>query len=199
MSTRVFQMWKYFMKFMVINLQWLTRTIETWLEAMDEPNVPNLERPIINKKQQEKHNDANEQGRNHIPLSVDKDPDPVPAKNQTDPIGKESTATPICPLCDRVMQLKPAHKGGWFYGCSQWPACKGYRNKHDKGPGPAAAILKLRNTVGEAAWEEMDKKKRNGTFGLNKCWFCGMDPCDHVGRNCPKRGVNSEGQANDHI
>ena len=86
-----------------------------------------------------------------------------------------------------------------IYVFSQWPSCKGYRNKHDKGPGPAAAILKLRNTFGEAAWEEMDKKKRNGTFGLNKCWFCGMDPCDHLGRNCPKRGVSFEGQANDHI
>ena len=103
------------------------------------------------------------------------------------------------------MLLKHAHKGGRFYGCPQWHACKGYRNKPDKRPGPVAAVARLSTIHGEAKWADMEEKKCTGKFKiptsplLKKCLFCGMDPCDHLGRNCPNRNVYFESQASDHI
>ena len=43
---------------------------------------------------------------------------------------------PNCPLCKSTMIFKAARKGGFFYGCSQWPNCRGHRNPHGKNPGP---------------------------------------------------------------
>ena len=73
----------------------------------------------------------------------------------------------FCPLCNKVMPLRRAHKGGCFYGCSQWPACKGYRNKHNKGPGPAAMIIQLRKMYGDAVWKEMEDMRRAGKSPFN--------------------------------
>ena len=65
------------------------------------------------------------------------------------------------------MWIINAHKGGCFYGCSQWPTCKGYRNKHNKGPGPAAMIIKLRDMHVDAVWKEMEDMRKAGKSPFN--------------------------------
>ena len=92
------------------------------------------------------------------------------------------------------MQLKPARKGGKFFGCTQWPDCNGSRDPINKRPGPVAQVRNARKHFGEAVWAKMEKEKCNGTFTrlptpapnvYNKCWYCRMDPCDHMGRDGP--------------
>ena len=106
-----------------------------------------------------------------------------------------SQITYICPRCDNEMLIKPAHKGGWFYGCSKWPACNGSRSKVHKRPGPAIAVAKLRDMYGEAKWAEMEALKCSGKYKIspppkgNKCLFGGMDPPNQLTGNCPKRKV----------
>ena len=102
-------------------------------------------------------------------------------------------ATRVCPLRDSDMKLRSAHTGGCFYGCSKYPECNGYRNKHDKRPGPTRMVTQLRIICGEAKWKEMERMKLRGnipdSFVYKKCLFCGMDPCDHLGRHCPMKNI----------
>ena len=35
-----------------------------------------------------------------------------------------------CPLCSQNMKLKRARHGGWFWGCSGYPDCRGHREPH---------------------------------------------------------------------
>ena len=157
----------------------MIRILERWLEMFDEKEVPLWECPIPSEKGKGQSEEAKEQEKGTNPEQT-----PAPSK-----------ITYICPLCDDEMQLKHAHKGGWFYGCSKWPVCNGYRNKTNKRPGPVAAVTKLRNIYGDATWADMEEKKCSGKFKipiqprLNKCLFCGMDPPNHLGRNCPQRNV----------
>ena len=98
-----------------------------------------------------------------------------------------------------VMKIKSSRNGGCFYGCTDYPTCKGYRNKSDKRPGPVKEVLNARRQLGDELWERMEEQKTNGTLQSSpnpqakqwdKCWFCGMDPSDHLGRYCPmKRGT----------
>ena len=44
--------------------------------------------------------------------------------------------TPHCPVCRSTMQYKSARKGGFFYGCPNWPNCRGHRDPHGRNPGP---------------------------------------------------------------
>ena len=122
-------------------------------------------------------------------------PDPVPI---TPANNREGTTVKVsCPLCTSFMQLRHAGRGGYFYGCSEWPACKGQRSPRDKRPGPKAVITALRKIIGDQAWEAMDRMKRGGLIPkwptpsssrkLETRHFCGMDPSDHLGRNCPLR------------
>ena len=62
-------------------------------------------------------------------------------------------------------------------------------------------VAKLRKFFGTKDWEVMEEAKLSGKFVpkhtieglppiailLQKCRFCGMDPCDHLGRNCPMK------------
>ena len=41
---------------------------------------------------------------------------------------------PRCPKCNEQMIPRKAHRGGIFYGCSQWPACNGSRSWKDHDP-----------------------------------------------------------------
>ena len=34
---------------------------------------------------------------------------------------------PNCPKCEAIMTFKKAHHGGYFFGCSTYPKCKGSR------------------------------------------------------------------------
>lgn len=189
MSAMVFPLMKRIMKSMVGNLLWIIRRIERWLEMLDEKEVPSRECSIPNEQEKEQLEETKEEGQR---IDAEKRPEP-------------SQITYICPLCDYEMKLKRARKGGWFYGCSQWPNCNGSRNKSDKRPGPVAAVTKLRNSHGEEKWADMEEKKCSGKYKistkplLNKCLFCGMDPCDHLGRNCLKRNIYFESQACDHL
>ena len=151
---------------------------------------------MVDGEDREQVNEANGPRDDADPVGWEEIPAPDPVQNN--PVNEERgvNVTVICPLCTNIMRLKPARRGGWFYGCSEWPACNGYRNKDGARPGPVATVTKLRNHFGDAAWKEMEELKCNGKFlkwhtpapnALQKCRFCGMDPCDHVGRNCPMR------------
>jgi len=52
-------------------------------------------------------------------------PSPAPAQSSTTP------TTPACPVCGSEMVKRPARRGanagGWFWGCSQYPKCRGTR------------------------------------------------------------------------
>ena len=37
------------------------------------------------------------------------------------------TLGPPCPVCNERLVVRKAHRGGLFYGCPQWPRCKGPR------------------------------------------------------------------------
>lgn len=38
---------------------------------------------------------------------------------------------PFCPECDKPMVIKNGQKG-WFFGCSQFPNCRGSLNLHER-------------------------------------------------------------------
>ena len=92
------------------------------------------------------------------PLKVESDPQPKnvprpqpkpsevrPQLDLTEQVGSrqggpdaEDTARrrgpgPLCPLCDKVMTFRSARLGGFFWGCSAFPACKGSRRPRDDG------------------------------------------------------------------
>ena len=197
MPAMAMSMMKTIAKFMIKSVLWVIRIIESLLETLEEKDRPNMERPMMNEAEVEPNENPIDQGRNEIPVKGEEIPNPAPPQVNQTKGAQEPNVTLICPLCDSTMSLKRASKGGCFYGCDQWPACKGYRNKHNKNPGPAAMVAKLRKFFGTQDWEVMEEAKLNGKFVtshafvppiatlLQKCRFCGMDPCDHLGRNCP--------------
>ena len=48
---------------------------------------------------------------------------PLPAPTPTAPVAPRVT----CPLCEAEMTFKRARAGGFFYGCSRYPLCRGSR------------------------------------------------------------------------
>ena len=93
----------------------VARTLERWLETFDEKEVPNLERPIVQEEEQGHVDDAHERERNDIPVIEEAIPAQDPPRGHQPNEERQTTqGTPICPLCNRTMRLKPARKGGWF-------------------------------------------------------------------------------------
>jgi len=45
---------------------------------------------------------------------------------ETTPITQEENTIPKCPKCGNEMVLKPANKGGKFWGCRNYPNCHGF-------------------------------------------------------------------------
>ena len=54
----------------------------------------------------------------------------------------------------------------------------------------------LQEMFGPKKWAMIEEQKLNGTFlrwpkpqirYMDRCMYCGMDPPDHPGRNCPMR------------
>ena len=197
-------MMKIIAKYMIKSMLWVIRIIESLLESLletlEEKDRPNIERPVMNEAEVEPNENPNDQG-NENPVREEEIPNPVPPQANQPQGAQEPTVTLICPLCDSTMGIRRATKGGYFYGCDTWPLCKGYRNKYNKHPGPTAMVAKLRDFFGTTDWEVMEKAKLSGKYVkkndingpppvgvlLQKCRFCGMDPCDHLGRNCPKK------------
>ena len=75
--------------------------------------------------------------------------------------GTELPVAPLCPVCDCKMNFRAARKGGFFYGCSHWPNCPGYRNPYGKNPGPKKVIQEQRALYG-TDWSAMDQMKIQG-------------------------------------
>jgi hypothetical protein len=147
MSAMVFPLMKRIMKSMVGNLLWVIRGIERWLERIEDKDGPSRECSIPNEQEIEQLEETKEEGQR------------IDAEKRTEP----SQITYICPLFDHDMILKSVRKGGWFYGCPQWPKCNGYRNKSDKRPGPVAAVTKLRNSYGEENGQIWKKRSAVGS------------------------------------
>ena len=141
----VFHMMKRIMKFMVKIMRWLTRAIEKGLETLGTNDIPAVEHPMVDDNEREQAEEINEQGRNDIPGEWEEIPAPAPPQNNQTTHEGGPDETLMCPLRDNIMRTKRASKGGYFYGCTQWQACNGYRNKISNRPGPAANINNLRN------------------------------------------------------
>ena len=92
--------------------------MERCLEAFDEHDTPNLDRPIINGEEREQEEVVNDQGGNDIPPDWEEIPAPEPARVDQANERRAVNVTVICPLCTHIMRLKPAGKGGMFYGCT---------------------------------------------------------------------------------
>ena len=56
------------------------------------------------------------------------------AVNKSGPLEVGKPKIPKCPKCNERMTPRKAHRGGIFYGCSQWPACNGSRSWKDHDP-----------------------------------------------------------------
>ena len=56
------------------------------------------------------------------------------AVNKNGPLEVGKSKIPKCPKCNERMTPRKAHRGGIFYGCSQWPACNGSRSWKDHDP-----------------------------------------------------------------
>ena len=163
MSAMALRLMARVMKFMVKTALCMTRMFERWLETIDGKGAPNVE-PMVRPGDREPVNQVNAQrdnvdavDREEIPI-----PNPQPITQVTERRGLNVTL--ICPLCTNIMRLKRARKGGWFYGCTEYPACKGYRNKTDQSPGPVQMVKDLRLHFGEEVWRRMEEEKCNGTF-----------------------------------
>ena len=127
----------------------MTRMFERCLESLDGKDLFNVEKPKMEREDREQVNQANEPKDDADTVDWEEipAPDPQPANNQpanNQPIKHQPTTqsterravniTIICPLCTTLMRIKPAGRGGWFYGCSGYPDCNGYRNYSDKKP-----------------------------------------------------------------
>lgn len=44
---------------------------------------------------------------------------------------KKLANTPICPRCGSIMKLRTNNTGKQFYGCANYPNCRGTRNYED--------------------------------------------------------------------
>ena len=197
------------MKFIVKAMLWMARILVTWLETIDGKGIskyiPNAEQPRMEGEEREQAERIIEPERNETPAGREEVPAPtlVPPKKVEEE--EREHVMPICPLCDSSMSLRSANKGGWFYGCPRYPACKGTRTKSGKRPGPVAAACKLQKIFGNAEWEQTEELKKKGVcvrthapapYQLQKCWFCGMEPSNHLGRNCPTRQCHQAQRGN---
>ena len=61
-------MMKTIAKFMVKNVLWVIRIIESLLETLEEKDRPNIERPMMNEAEVEPNENPTDQGRNEIPV-----------------------------------------------------------------------------------------------------------------------------------
>ena len=214
MSAMAYHMMARFMKFMLKTVLWMTRMFERCLETLDGKDLFNFEKPMMEREDREQVNQANEPRDEADTVDWEEipAPDPQPANNQpanNQPINHQPTTqnterrpvnvSIICPLCTNLMRIKPAHRGGWFYGCSDYPDCNGYRNYSDKKPGPVKQVANLRQTFGPKKWAMIEEQKLNGKFlrwpnplvrYMDRCMFCDMDPPDHLGRDCPMKRAN---------
>ena len=196
MPAMAFRLMARFMKFMLKTALWMARMFERCLETLDGKDIPNVERPMVEHEDREQVNQVNDHRADADTVVWEEVPIPGPQPTNQVNERRGVNVTIICPLCTNIMRLKPAGRGGWFYGCSEYPTCRGYRNKVDKRPGPVKNVRNLRQHFGEAVWRRMEEQKCNGTFlrlptpeprVLDRCWFCDMNPSDHLGRDCPMR------------
>ena len=63
-----------------------------------------------------------------------------------------STATEmmtwLCPLCDQEMSIRAAGRGGFFYGCTAYPQCRGTRSLKD--PTQTSPVQEVRRRTAAA-------------------------------------------------
>ena len=184
------------LKGMIKTALWITRMFERCLETLDGKEAPNVKKPMVEPEDKEQVNEESEQKDDVDTVDWEEIPGPNPQPTIQGTDQRRMNATIICPLCTHVMRLKPSGKGGCFYGCAEYPACNGYRNKSDKRPGPMKEVTNLRRQLGDELWEKMEEQKINGTIlrwpnpqvrYWDRCWFCGMDPSGHPGRYCPMK------------
>ena len=210
MSAMAYRMMARFMKFMLKTVLWMTRMFERCLEALDGKDPVSFEKPMMGREDKEPVNQANEPRDDADTVDWEEvpAPDPRPANDppaNDPPIYHEQFSTSeqrttqvtiICPMCTNLMKPRRAGRGGWFYGCSSHPDCNGTRSMRDHRPGPVKQIKNLQEIFGPRKWAMIEEQKLNGTFVrwpkpqvryLDRCMYCGMDPPDHPGRNCPMR------------
>ena len=210
MSAMAYRMMARFMKFMLKTVLWMTRMFERCLETLDSKDPASFEKPMMGQEDKEPVKQANEPRDDADTVDWEEvpAPDPQPANNppaNDPPLYHEQFSTSerravnitiICPMCTNLMRPRRAGKGGWFYGCSDYPDCNGYRSMRDHRPGPVKQIKNLQEIFGPRKWAMIEEQKLNGTFlrwpkpqvrYMDRCMYCGMDPPDHPGRNCPMR------------
>ena len=153
MPAMAFRLMARFMKFMLKTALCMTRMFERCLETLDGKDIPNAERPMVEREDREQVNQANEPRDDADTVGWEEAPAPDPQPTNQSNERRGVNVTLICPLCTNIMRLKPAGKGGCFYGCADYPSCNGYRSKSDKRPGPVKAVANLRRQFGEKTWE----------------------------------------------
>ena len=210
MSAMAYRMMARFMKFMLKAVLWMTRMFERCLETLDGKDLFSFEKPMMEREDREQVNQANEPKDDADTVDWEEIPDPDPQPDNNPPANdpplyheqfstterRAVNITIICTMCTNLMRLRPGPRGGWFYGCSEYPACNGYRSCRDHRPGPVKQIANLREIFGPKKWAMIEEQKLNGTFlrwpkpqvrYMDRCMYCGMDPPDHPGRDCPMR------------
>ena len=76
---------------------------------------------------------------------------------------KEERKAPICPLCDKAMRMKRS-KGGFFYGCSQYPHCTGTRTPDGNHPGPVKDLQNMLKSWGLRKYQDIERFKIAGEY-----------------------------------
>ena len=103
----VFRCLKHFMKFVIVQLLGMTRAIERWLEALDEKEIPIVERLVIDGDEREQVEEVNEREVNEAPVIMEEIPAQVPPQEpQPNEVRQPSNGSLLCPLCNRIMRLK---------------------------------------------------------------------------------------------
>lgn len=189
MAAMVWPLMGRIIKSTVGRLLWIIRILERWLERFDDKTVPLKEDQLPNENRQGQVNIPGEpeNHQNATQIQLPREPENNP---NVIPIPDPSRIIYSCALCNSQMQYKKARHGGYFYGCSSWPDCKGTRDLTSRKPGPVKEVNNLRKHYGEERWAEMEEMKCRGIsvpLRLNRCLFCGMNPPNHLGRDCPQR------------
>ena len=105
-------------------LSWATRSIEKWAHKTkvdqctqtDEISTPEPEQSTINITSTSSSSQI--QSFNVGQMADTR----MSTKSET-----SGTTGPPCPSCNERLVVRKAHRGGLFYGCTQWPRCKGSR------------------------------------------------------------------------
>ena len=115
MYAMAFRLLARFMKFMLKTALWMTRMFERCLETLDGNDIPNVERPMVDREDREQVNQANEPRDDADTVDWEEVPAPDPQPTNQSNERRGVNITIICPLCTNIMRLRPTGKGGCFF------------------------------------------------------------------------------------